>query len=80
MAREGIGDKLAVYFLMTKEQAEDVNFAGGTPVDIKEDEQVISRQTWHDDTVEAYFLLEAGEERDPNYRYWNGDVNNPAEI
>lgn len=79
-ARETAGDKLAIYFLINEEQTKQVNFAGNTPVDVTSGDVVIKRQLWHDDTVEAFFLYEPGTPVNKDFRYWNGDVDNPAEI
>ena len=41
---------------------------------------VNSAKVWHDDTAEVYFLLGEGEEKNPEYNYWNGDSDNPQAI
>ena len=63
-------EKMAIYFDFTVSGANKINFAGG----------MINRQTWHDDTVEIYFKLGDGEQKQEGYNYWNGDKTNPQVI
>lgn len=66
-------EKLPLYFNFTVSQANSINFArkkvAGENVDI-----------WHDGTVEAYFLLGPGEEKQTGYKYWDGNTSDPHEI
>ena len=59
--------KMPIYLDFTVSEASSKNFAGG----------IGEKQTWHDDSVEVYYKLLAGEEAKEGYKYWNGDYTNP---
>lgn len=37
-------------------------------------------KSWHDDTVEIFYLLADGASKEDGYKYWNGNTSSPAEI
>ena len=80
-ARETVGDHMPLYFNMTLAQARNINYPDKLFEDVYDPIQdKWHKQSWHDDTVELYFILGEGESKEPGYKYWNGDKNSPAEI
>ena len=63
--------KMPIYFDFTVQEASKINFAGGFMTD---------KQTWHDASVELYFKLADGEEKQAGYNYWDGNKANPQVI
>ena len=66
-------EKLPLYFSFTISQAKTLNLAKKTIAG----EQV---EIWKDDTVEVYYLLGDGEEKQTGYKYWDGNAADPHEI
>ena len=79
-ARETPGDTMPLYFDMTLTQAKNINYPERLFEDYTDAQGKVHKQTWHDDTVELYFKLGPGEEKQTGYKYWNGDHTSPAEI
>ena len=66
-------EKMPLYFSFTISQAKTLNLAKKTIAG----EQV---EIWKDDTVEVYYLLGDGEEKQTGYKYWDGNASDPHEI